>query len=131
MAAKLVWIAVPLVMTGLIATAQPPDRKGPKPPSKEDAAANAQPPRIKGAGKNLLVNGDFEEGDTSPAGWQTIDGLCTFWVKDSDPAHGKVLKFDTDIQQSQAYAGWLKIVQGKAVDKDAHRKLPTAEPTYD
>ena len=32
-------------------------------------------------GKNLVVNGDFEEGEDSPKGWQQVDGLTTFWVR--------------------------------------------------
>ena len=102
-------IGLSLALLAAVATAQPPGKKGPKPPSKEEAQANAQPPKIKPGAKNLIPNGDFEEGDLSPKGWQTIDGLSTFWVKDKDPAHGKVLKFDTDILQSQAYEWWPKI----------------------
>ncbi len=122
---------VALLLAAAVAAAPPPPagRRGPKPPSKEQAAANAGAPRVHG--KNLIVNGDFEEGELSPKGWQTIDGLCSFWVKDSDPAHGKVLKFDTDVQQSQAYEWWPRIALGKATWKQAPRKLPTVEPKYD
>ena len=28
---------------------------------------------------NLLVNGDFERGTTSPVGWERVDGLVSFW----------------------------------------------------
>jgi len=79
---------------------------------------------------NLIPNGDFEQGDLTPKGWQTIDGLSTFWVKDSDPAHGKVIKFDTDVLQSQGYDWWVKIAQG-AKWKDAPKKLPTMGDKYD
>jgi hypothetical protein len=79
---------------------------------------------------NLLSNGDFEAGKDTPDGWQTIDGLTTFWVKDDDPAHGKVIKFDTDVLQSQGYEWWTKIAKG-AAPKDAPKKLPTVEPKYD
>ncbi len=82
-------------------------------------------------GKNLLVNGAFEEGDTTPKGWQVIDGLTTFWVKDEDPKHGKVLKVDTDVLQSQGYEWWSKIALGKAAAKDAPKKLPTMGDKYD
>ncbi len=51
-------------------------------------------------------------------------------MDDDDPAHGKVLKFDSDVLQSQAYEWWAKIAQG-ASPKDAPKKLPTVEPKYD
>jgi hypothetical protein len=89
-------------------------------------AAAADPPK----GENLVSNGDFETGKTTPTGWQTVDGLASFWVKDDDPAHGKVLKFDTDVLQSQAYDWWVKIADGAAPD-DAPKKQPTVEPKYD
>src|SRR5262245_19533776 len=75
---------------------------------------------------NLVPNGDFEEGDLTPKGWQAIDGLTTFWVKDEDPARGKVIKFDTDVLQSQGYDWWVQIAKG-AKWKDAPKKLPTVE----
>jgi hypothetical protein len=121
---------VAVLLASVVAAAPPPvGRQGPKPPSKDEAAANAGAPKV--TGKNLIVNGDFEQGDLSPKGWQTIDGLCSFWVNDSDPAHGKVVKFDTDVVQSQAYAWWPKIALGKATWKEAPKKLPTVEPKYD
>ena len=79
---------------------------------------------------NLVPNGDFEDGDGAPKGWQTIDGLTTFWIKDDDPKRGKVIKFDTDVLQSQGYDWWVKIAGG-AKPKDAPKKLPTTEPKYD
>ena len=80
--------------------------------------------------KNLVPNGDFEQGDKTPTGWQTVDGLSSFWVNDDDPAHGKVIAFDTDVLQSQAYDWWVKIAGG-ASPADAPKKLPTQEPKYD
>jgi hypothetical protein len=85
--------------------------------------------RTDAADGNLLPNGDFEKGDDSPAAWQTIDGLSSFWV-DDDEAHGKVMKFDTDVLQSQAYRWWEQIVAG-AKSADAPAKEPTVEPKYD
>jgi hypothetical protein len=78
----------------------------------------------------LLPNGDFEEGEGSPRAWQQIDGLSTFWVDDPDSARGKVLRFDTDVLQSQAYRWWGKIVEG-ASPREAPPKEPTVEPKYD
>jgi hypothetical protein len=89
-----------------------------------------KPPRIKPGAKNLVANGDFEAGTDTPAGWQKIDSLTTFWVKDPDGKRGKVLKFDTDVLQSQAYDWWVKIA-GTAKAKDAPKKLPTTPPKYD
>jgi hypothetical protein len=85
---------------------------------------------IKPGAKNLVPNGDFEAGTDTPAGWQSVDGLSSFWVADEGPEHGKVIKFDTDVLQSQAYDWWVKIADG-ARPGDAPRKLPTVEPKYD
>jgi hypothetical protein len=87
-------------------------------------------PADAGAKPNLLSNGDFEKGQRAPEGWQTIDGLSSFWVEDSDPTHGRVLKLNTDILQSQAYEWWAKI-RGGASPQDAPQPLPTREPKYD
>jgi hypothetical protein len=80
--------------------------------------------------KNLIPNGDFEQGELTPTGWQTVDGLSSFWVDDADAARGKVLRFDSDVLQSQAYEWWAKIADG-ASPKDAPKKLPTVEPKFD
>ena len=80
--------------------------------------------------ENLLPNGDFNEGEITPHHWQTIDGLSTFWVDDPDPKRGKVLKFDTDVQQAQAYVWWKNISEGTS-PLGAPKKLPTVEPKYD
>jgi hypothetical protein len=112
------------------------------------AAFAAEPKRD---GKNLIPNGDFEEGTTSPAHWQTVDGLTAFYVKDADPKHNKCIKFDTDVLQSQGYEWWAKFARAEALRatfrtigqplwgagvvppqaKDAPKKLPTVEPKYD
>lgn len=79
---------------------------------------------------NLLPNGNFDSGKVTPMAWQTVDGLSSFWVKDADPARGRVLKFDSDVLQSQAYNWWLKIDDGASPLK-APRKVPTTPPKYD
>ena len=89
----------------------------------EGSAADAQ-------AVNLIPNGDFESGEITPTGWQSVDGLSSFWVDDEDPAHGKVLKIDTDILQSQGYEQWARIAAGGS-PADAPAKLPTVEPKYD
>ena len=48
----------------------------------------------------------------------------------ADPRHGKVLEFDTDVYQSQAYDWWVKIARG-ASPKDAPKKVPTRGDKYD
>jgi hypothetical protein len=104
----------------------------PAPPVSKDGQV-AEPPDSTSSetgDANLLPNGDFESGDESPAAWQTIDGLSSFWVDDDDPKRGKVMKFDTDVLQSQAYKWWDQIVAG-AKATDAPSKLPTVEPKYD
>ncbi len=108
-----------------------------------DAKSPAEKPAAETTDKktdNLFPNGDFEEGKlavapdspepVTPAHWQTIDGLSTFWVKEKDAKRGKVLKFDTDISQSQAYDWWVKIGDGVS-PKCAPKKIPTTPPKYD
>ena len=90
----------------------------------------ADAPKIDPNAPNLIPNGDFEKGDLTPSGWQTVDGLTAFYVKDDDPKRGKVIKFDTDVLQSQGYEWWSKIASG-ASPKDAPKKTPTVEPKYD
>jgi hypothetical protein len=98
-------------------------------------AVSAEPGRVpktadKKEARNLVPNGDFEAGEVTPTGWQTTDGLTTFWEKDSDPKHGKVIRFDTDVYQNQGYEWWCKIAKG-ASSKDAPKKIPTTGDKYD
>jgi hypothetical protein len=110
-------VGVVLGCAALLAPAEPVKKAGDKP------AKKAEP-------RNLVPNGDFEEGKDTPTGWQQVDGLTTFWVKDDDPRRGKVIKFDTDVYQIQAYDWWVKIVKG-AKAKDAPKKKPTVGDKYD
>jgi hypothetical protein len=111
-------MAVPALVGSLVALAAPvrPEQ--------------AKPREVKGA-KNLVPNGDFEAGRESPTGWQTVDGLTSFWVKDDDPQHGKVIRFDTDVYQTQGYDWWVKIARKQAAAKDAPKKIPTVGDKYD
>jgi hypothetical protein len=97
-------------------------------------AVAAEPVKTKSADKkeprNLAPNGDFEAGVVTPTGWQTIDGLTTFWETDPDPKRGKVIRFDTDVYQNQGYEWWCKIAKG-ASPKDAPKKVPTTGEKYD
>ncbi len=106
------------------------DAKKPLRPAGPKAGEEVPKGFLKPGAKNLVPNGDFETGTVSPAGWQTVDGLSTFWVVDPDPAHGKVIRFDTDILQSQGYDWWVKIADGASA-ADAPAKQPTVEPKYD
>ena len=94
------------------------------------AAPELKAPEIPKDAKNLVPNGDFEKGDYTPDFWQHVDGLTPYWVKDPDPARGKVIKFDTDILQSQGYEWWTKIAGG-AKPSEAPKRIPTVEPKYD
>src|SRR5262245_22189673 len=80
--------------------------------------------------KNHCPNGDFEQGKDTPDGWQQVDGLTTFWIDDPDKKRGKLIKFDTDVLQSQGYEWWGKISMGGKA-KDAPAKKPTTTPKYD
>jgi hypothetical protein len=114
---RIAWILAPATLVAgltLMALAAEPDK--PKPTDKSAA--------------NLVPNGDFEAGDVTPKGWQTVDGLSSFWVKDDDPKHGKVIKLDTDVYQSQGYDWWMKIAKGGS-PKDAPKKTPTVGEKYD
>jgi hypothetical protein len=120
MALRCVWLTVVLALAGGLAATAQPDK-----PKEE-----TKPKEVKGA-KNLVPNGDFEKGQDTPDGWQTVDGLTTFWVKDDDAKHGKVIKFDTDVYQTQGYEWWVKIARKQARAKDAPKKIPTVGDKYD
>jgi hypothetical protein len=117
MPTRAAWIALLAALLGLTALAADP---APEKPAAGDKKS-----------ENLIPNGDFEAGDGTPSGWQTVDGLSSSWVKDDDPAHGKVLKFDTDVLQSQAYDWWVKVARGASAN-DAPKKEPSKDPNkYD
>lgn len=76
---------------------------------------------------NLLVNGDFEEGDKQPVGWDRPDGLSTFWVP-GGPKPGKCIKIDTDIYLDE-WKKWQE--EAKSSTGPAPRKTPTTGNKYD
>jgi hypothetical protein len=121
-----------LGLSALGQTGRPADKGGDdlRPPLRKPVVGTVADGKLVARGPNLVPNGDFEEGDVTPRHWQTVDGLCSFYVKDDDPAHGKVIKFDTDVRQDQAYDWWFQIFKG-ASPRDAPQKLPTVEPKYD
>ncbi len=79
--------------------------------------------------KNLVKNPGFEEGKGSPAFWEKVDGMCSFWVDGESPT-GKAVMFDTDVLQSQ-HDDWRKKFDAGAPASQAPKKLPTREPKYD
>jgi hypothetical protein len=79
--------------------------------------------------KNLVKNPGFEEGTGSPADWEKVDGLCSFWVSGQSPT-GKCVMFDTDVLQSQQDE-WRAKFEAGAPASQAPKKLPTKPPKYD
>ena len=118
----------PIVIAALLAFAAASARA--EPPSPAPPGEAVDDPASLPQGENLLPNGDFEQGEITPDGWQSVDGLSSFWVEADDPARGRVLRFDTDVLQSQAYAWWKEIHAG-ASPEDAPSKQLTVEPKYD
>jgi hypothetical protein len=101
------------------------------PPEAPPPAESSDDPHRFALGENLLANGDFEQGEGSqPLAWQTVDGLSSFWVEDADPDHGKVMKLDTDVLQTQAYQWWERLLAGSTAE-EAPLKALTVEPKYD
>ncbi|MEW6356233.1 MAG: hypothetical protein AB1696_07915 [Planctomycetota bacterium] len=79
--------------------------------------------------KNLVKNGGFEQGKDTPAGWEPMDGLCSFWVEGESPT-GKCVKFDTDVLGSQ-FEEWRKQFEAGAPASKAPKKIPPKDPGYD
>ncbi|MEO1999898.1 MAG: hypothetical protein ABGZ17_32040 [Planctomycetaceae bacterium] len=126
LAAATVLMTVTLMVAGGLAQ----QKNGKTPKNQPVQQAEATSVAGKQSAANLFPNGNFQLGKTTPVHWQTIDGLSTFWVQDKDPRHGKVLKFDTDVLQSQAYQWWVHIADGVSPQK-APPKIPTTPPKFD
>ena len=78
--------------------------------------------------KNLLKNGDFEQGAASPNGWQPVDNLTLFWSDKGKP--GKCLRVDTDVYEEEALR-WRKQLEAGASAAKAPRKTITRGKKYD
>jgi len=78
--------------------------------------------------KNLVKNGDFEKGVTTPEGWEPVDGLAIFCVKGKSPT-GKCIMFDTMVEEPQ-YKKWRNAFARGAPAKDAPKKTPPKPPYY-
>ena len=135
---KRLWMCGAALLIGGLAAANlsllySQDVKNPKKPMPKAVVVppnNIKPPKLV-TGKNLLANGDFEEGDDTPKGWQKVDNLTSFYVKDTDPKHGKCIKFDSDVLQSQAYDWWYQLHRKGKTLKDMPAKKPVGGAIYD
>jgi hypothetical protein len=139
----LLLVCATILVAAGVARLPPMSAQSPKPDPKS-ATPKAEP-------VNLVRNGDFESGTLSPDHWQTVDGLSTFYHRDSDPKRNRCIRFDTDILQSQGYEWWAKFAKAESLRevlttlgygwwaerieqplaKNAPEKLPTVEPKYD
>ena len=77
--------------------------------------------------RNLLPNGDFEQGVESPAHWQTIDNLTSFWG--TEGRNGRCLRVYTDVLQEQTL-DWWKAIRNGANFRHPPKRLPTKPPKY-
>ena len=124
---SLAFAAVLLLLPGLSAWAQPKELT-----LRDGDITIGQPPAD---AVNLIRNGGYEEpndGQTGPRYWQDVDNLVFHWTTDpAAPERGKVIRIDTDVNESQAYAWWADhFVRGVPLAK-APTKAPTHPPKYD
>jgi len=80
-------------------------------------------------GPELLPQGDFENGEGSPEGWDEVDDISGYWVK-RPGGKGKCLKFDSDIypKDVDARAEEMKLPRDKR--PKARPKTPTSGKKY-
>jgi hypothetical protein len=96
-----------------------------KPVAEATPEADAKVPTV---GPDLAPNGGFEQGAKSPAGWDRIDGLTTFWSPGG--VAGKCLKINTDVYHDE-WVAWRKKHGEGASAEDAPKPTPTSGPKYD
>ncbi|HQL08731.1 MAG TPA: hypothetical protein PLE35_03955 [Lentisphaeria bacterium] len=78
------------LLTAIAAPAQ--QKRGDKAPRRGEQQQKAK------ASKNLIVNGDLEDGGgKSPKGWSAVDGMMSSWGNEGNP--GRCLVFDTSVLQ--------------------------------
>ncbi|MFH0962594.1 MAG: hypothetical protein V2A58_01135 [Planctomycetota bacterium] len=96
-----------------------------------DRDADLEKEREKDAplGPNIVPNGDFEKGGERPDGWMDVDNMVVFYVTD-DLAHGKVMRFGTDVLLGE-YQAWKARRESGAPLRDAPAKTPPQDPGYD
>ncbi|MCD6406083.1 MAG: hypothetical protein J7M19_09675 [Planctomycetes bacterium] len=80
-------------------------------------------------GANLVKNGDFEKGRTTPDGWEALDGLCSFWDKDPDAKYGRYVRMDSDVYLAE-WRQWRSRFEAGAPASSAPAKTPTSGPKY-
>ncbi|HUV38885.1 MAG TPA: hypothetical protein VMY39_04695, partial [Planctomycetota bacterium] len=83
----------------------------------DDAAAE----RRWTTGKNLVMNGDFEHGQRTPANWEPLKAGMS-WVDDPDGKSGKVVKFDIPEDVAATY-GMLLYSQPFAIETGATYRI--------
>jgi hypothetical protein len=96
-----------------------------KPVAEATPEADAKVPTV---GPELVPNGGFEKGTKSPAGWDRVDGLTTFWS--GGGVAGKCLKINTDVYHDE-WVAWRKKHAGGASADEAPDPTPTTGPKYD
>ena len=96
-----------------------------KPVAEATPEADAKVPTV---GPELVPNGGFEKGTKSPAGWDRVDGLTTFWS--GGGVEGKCLKINTDVYHDE-WVAWRKKHAGGASAEEAPDPTPTKGPKYD
>ena len=80
-------------------------------------------------GTNLVPNGRLGQGKGfQPHGWDSADGLCSFWIAEGKKNH--YLLFDTDVSQNQAW-DWWKALKNGAKPENAPQPIRTHPPHYD
>lgn len=125
------FVFVHLVFAHLVLGATPADHQAPEPGTPIDSA---RAPAVDDPA-NLLPNGDFRtpaDNGEHPAHWQAIDNLSIFWEPDAgDVERGRVIRFNTDVNQSQAYEWWVQRFVHNAPLSDAPEREPTTPPRYD
>ncbi len=99
-----------------------------------DVMSFTPPPASKPAplkwGHSIVKNGSFEKGipPFKPFGWEQVDNLCSYWIK--LPNDGRCIKFNTNVNQDQAYDWWDALKKG-ANPANAPKPIPTDPPHYD
>ena len=96
-----------------------------KPVAEATPELDAKVPTV---GPELVTNGGFEQGAATPAGWDRIDGLTTFWT--TGGVTGKCLKVNTDVYHDE-WVAWQKKVKAGAGADQAPTPTVTKGAKYD
>lgn len=85
--------------------------------------------RVKVRPRNLVTNGNFEAPGEQPKGWFPVNNLTMFLDASGDKTHGRVLRIDSDVYESEVNR-WQKRLAAGAPLKEAPKKTPTQGPKY-